>query len=81
MSASSFFLSGEHRPHAIDEIRANLRLMGFGAEASSADSVVGKILNDDNLFAHADQNAFQQVGGDQPKFSARPLAWQGATRL
>ena len=54
-------MSGEHRPHATDEIRANLRLMGFGAEGSSADSVAGKILNDDHLFAHADQNAFQQV--------------------
>ena len=60
MSATSF-LSGENRPYAIGEIKATLRLLGFGAEDSRTDSAAAKILADDNLFAHSDHNAFQQV--------------------
>ena len=60
MSATSF-LSGENRPYAIGEIKATLTLLGFGAQDSRTDSAAAKILADDNLFAHSDHNAFQQV--------------------
>ena len=60
MSATAF-LSGENRPYAIGEIKATLRLLGFGADDSRTDSAAAKILADDNLFAHSDHNAFQQV--------------------
>ena len=46
---------------AIGEIKDTLTLLGFGAGDSRTESAAAKILADDNLFAHSDHNAFQQV--------------------